>query len=731
MRYGHHLHGICLLIAGIGVLGLGAHADAEENAGSWNVPNLLARAPEDALGSVALPGLESIAAILDLAMKMTAMGGFMPAEAGTMQDMLDDIASGFGLSEVTTVKGLIDALGLDGVRPVGVSLKDIEKADAVFFLPVRDSDLFLKQTGIGDAEPVEIGINGERCRAGVAKSEDAAFLVYRDYILISTSVENLKWAAEAFGTERPIRYGSETFPVLRQGEWVVQPNLPAIGKYLAASGDPEMAMFTPSLAALAAQFDNALAAWHMTPDTMTLRVAGHDATPGTDALPGPLSLPALLPAKPMALAALRISDGLTEFVRTCVNAFAGGIPMTQIEGFFNFVTGLLGDEVAIDVLDASETELRAVAVAKTPSPEMLESMIGMVGLTQDETAAQGQIFKSLSGLPEPVGQVFYTTTPELFIVGTDIEDVQYVLDRVKGASPGSENALLDEEIMARANHGLLFVNNLRMMQMIGDDIPGMALTAMMQQQNSILTIEQHSTWRQIALSAPNGSTAVPAMALPALIRSRESARRASSQNNLKQMGLVFKMYANEHKDGVFPAISSKTGCLMAEASEIYPEYLTDPSVLVNPRSGETVDLDGSDHDAALKMVDDGHYLYLSHAIVNEEQGLAYVAAYRKAAEAGTPFTEDFDTPTGTLYRLKEGVEKRLVREEESENPAALAICQSRIPVMMERPLPDVAPDGINVLYLDGRVDFLRKGTFPYTDHFMSALLALDDLETKE
>jgi len=89
-----------------------------------------------------------------------------------------------------------------------------------------------------------------------------------------------------------------------------------------------------------------------------------------------------------------------------------------------------------------------------------------------------------------------------------------------------------------------------------------------------------------------------AILLPALARAREAARRASCQNNLKQMGLVFKMYSGESRGQRFPPIRSLhcdgTPVLFDQAPDmtrVVPEYLSDLNVLLCPsQSGASTPL---------------------------------------------------------------------------------------------------------------------------------------------
>ena len=118
-----------------------------------------------------------------------------------------------------------------------------------------------------------------------------------------------------------------------------------------------------------------------------------------------------------------------------------------------------------------------------------------------------------------------------------------------------------------------------------------------------------------------------AILLPALARAREAARRSSCANNLKQLGIVIKMYSNESRGGKYPPYlfrphfnsdsTAPSGFVQSnwaqgdffEGRSVYPEYLTDFNVILCPSDAsrdealDRIEL-AQDNSAILPIIED-------------------------------------------------------------------------------------------------------------------------------
>jgi hypothetical protein len=208
--------------------------------------------------------------------------------------------------------------------------------------------------------------------------------------------------------------------------------------------------------------------------------------------------------------------------------------------------------------------------------------------------------------------------------------------------------------------------------------------------------------------------------------------RLAKANNLRQFALACRRYARENSSN-WPPFTDAPGVLMASMDALYPTFLDDPMVLVDPEEPDAATSPEQVDNYPQAVFNDDYYWYIPFALIDEDMGMLFIKAYKESVQAGNvPVqdikveVEDADAPE-VILRLREDVPLQLAEEGDFNARNKL---RASIPVLIER--PDIDAEGApfaHVLFMDGRVERLTyPGPFPLTEDFIGGLRSLDDLQ---
>ncbi len=201
--------------------------------------------------------------------------------------------------------------------------------------------------------------------------------------------------------------------------------------------------------------------------------------------------------------------------------------------------------------------------------------------------------------------------------------------------------------------------------------------------------------------------------------------RASCANNLKELGLRMMIFANESRGERYPSPDR----LNYLKEDIYPEYLSDPTILMCPGIEAKPEEGLLETEKAQWYFENSRYWYIAHALADEEEAQLYLDASRTILKEGDGNLDiDLDVPDRTpskIFRLREDVARFIITDISQPRPASHI--PSKLPVLIERPGTH-EPEGGNVLFMDGHVEYIQyPGKFPMTEAFIEGLISLEEL----